>query len=214
MISDLPPIAHDRDLLDYNTDRPSLILPEYGRSVQNMVNYCQTLEDRSERQRCAETIIKIMCAMHPSDGDESDVQKKLWNHLAAMSDYNLDIDYPYDVEKLSDRSLSRQRIPYPQHPIKLRHYGSIIESLTSKLSEMDDSAERSALVRLVANQMKRNLGFWNIDAMTDEKVLDDLGRLTDGKLSYLPSELNLISDSELMSDIAPTKQGKKKKKKK
>lgn len=214
MISDIPPLSHDRDLLDYNTDRPSLILPEYGRSVQNMVNYCQTLEDRQDRQRCAETIVQIMGFMHPSDGSEVDIQKKLWNHLAAMSDYTLDIDYPYEIERLSDRSLSRERIPYPQHQIKLRHYGSIIESLTSKLVEMDDNEERSALVRLVANQMKRNLGNWNADAMTDEKVLDDLGRLTDGKLSYLPNELNLISDSEVLSDLSPVKQGKKKKKKK
>ena len=116
-----------RGLVDYNTDRDQLILPEYGRSIQNMVNHCMTIEDRAERQRCAETIVAIMAKMKNKSSDEAELKKKLWNHLAAIADYELDIDYPYEIEKMSDRSSDRQRIAYPQHPIGKRHYGAIIE---------------------------------------------------------------------------------------
>lgn len=203
-----------RGYVDYNTSREPLILPEYGRIVQDMVDHCMMIEDRSERQRCAESIVKIMSHMRAHDGDESSFQKKLWNHLSAMSRYELDIDYPYDIEKMEDRDSHRSSIPYPQHPIKKRHYGKIIESLASKLSDIEDSDERKALTQMIANQMKRSLGKWNRDLMNEEKILDDLAGMTDGKSSYLPGELKLISDNEILNEVQQSKPTKKKKKKK
>ena len=116
------PSDNERSLIDYNTDRPPLILPEYGRSIQSMVDHCMTLTDRSDRNRCAQTIIQIMSNMRSHSGDETEFQKKLWNHLAAMSCYELDIDYPYEIEKLSDLKSNRSRISYPQKNISKRHY--------------------------------------------------------------------------------------------
>lgn len=202
-----------RGLVDYNTDRDQLILPEYGRSIQNMVNHCMTIQDRAERQRCAETIVAIMAKMKNKSSDEAEFKKKLWNHLAAMADYELDIDYPYEIEKMSDRSSDRQRIAYPQHPIGKRHYGAIIEALAKKLTEIEDADEREQLTRMVANQMKRSLGRWNKDSMSEEKVLDDLATLTNGKASYLPGELKLLSDNEILNEIQQMRPAKSKKKK-
>ena len=205
--------TNERDLLDYNTDRDPLILPEYGRTVQNMVDHCKTIENREERQRCANTIVSIMSHIRTHNSGDAETKKKLWNHLAAMSNYELDIDYPYEIEKMSERDSQRTSIPYPQHPIGKRHYGAIIESLAKKLTDVEDEEERLALTKMVANQMKRNLGKWNKDAMTEEKVLDDLAALTNGKASYLPGELNLMSDNEILNEIQQSKPAKKKKKK-
>ena len=152
--------------------------------------------------------------MRNHNGDETSFQKKLWNHLAAMSNYELDIDYPYEIEKMDDRDSQRTSIPYPQHPIKKRHYGSILESLSKKLSEIEDEEERKVLTTMIANQMKRSLGRWNRDLMTEEKVLEDLATMTDGKSSYLPGELKLISDNDILNDTQQMKSTKKKKKKK
>ncbi len=204
---------YERGLVDYNTDREPLILPEYGRGIQNMVDHCLTIEDRDERQRCASTIVSIMANMKSNNGDETEFRKKLWNHLAAISNYKLDIDYPYEIEKMSERDAGREQIPYPQKPIAKRHYGAIIESLAKKLTEIEDKEEREMLTRMVANQMKRSLGRWNKDAMTEEKVLDDLARMTDGAISYLPGELRLISDNEILNEVQQMKPTKKKKKK-
>jgi hypothetical protein len=213
MINEPINLDNGRELLDYNTDRPPLILPEYGRSIQNMVDYCMTLDDRKERNRCARTIVQIMSSLRPHSGDETEYQKKLWNHLAAISRYELDVDYPYEIEKMSDQSNERERIEYPQQNISKRHYGAIIESLLKKLPEISDKKEREALIRMVANQMKRSLGRWNKDAMTEEKVLDDLARMTDGAARYLPGELHLLSDNEILTDVQQMRPSKKKKKK-
>ena len=207
------PSDTERELLDYNTDRPPLILPEYGRSIQSMVDHCMTLTDRDERNRCAHTIIHIMSNMRSHSGDETEFQKKLWNHLAAMSCYELDIDYPYEIEKLSDLKSNRSRIAYPQKNISKRHYGAIIEELVKKISEIEDKGEREALIKMIANQMKRSLGRWNKDVMTDEKVFDDLARMTDGAVSYLPSEIKLLSDNEILTEVQQMRPSKKKKKK-
>ena len=204
----------DKGMVDYNTDRDPLVLPEYGRIVQEMVEYCKTIEDRSERQRCANTIISIMSHMRNRNSDEGSLQKKLWNHLAAISNYELDIDYPYEIEKIEDRDSQRSRIPYPQRPIKKRHYGLILESLSKKLEEIEDKEERMVLTTMIANQMKRSLGRWNRDLMTEEKVLEDLATMTDGKFSYLPGELKLINDNDILNETQQVKSTKKKKKKK
>lgn len=213
MINEPLNLDNGRELLDYNTDRPPLVLPEYGRSIQNMVDYCLTLTDRQERNRCAHTIVQIMSRLRPHNGDETEYQKKLWNHLAAISHYELDVDYPYEIEKISEQSDERECIAYPQQNISKRHYGAIIESLLKKLPEISDQKEREALIRMVANQMKRSLGNWNKDAMTEEKVLDDLARMTDGAASYLPGELHLLSDNEILTDVQQMRPSKKKKKK-
>lgn len=201
---------------DYNTHRTRLVMPEYGRCVQQMVEHAKTLDDRKERQRCANTIVALMASMTKQGGDADSFKQKLWNHLAAIANYELDIDYPVEIKRIDETKASHERILYPQKRIARRHYGAVIEVLTKKIAEIEDEEERRVLTAQVANQMKRSLGRWNKDAMSDEKVLDDLAFFTEGKVSLMPGDLKLMSDGDVLNDVQQMSlsNGKKKKKKK
>lgn len=167
------------DGLDYNTQRESLVLPEYGREVQNMVNHALSLPDKAERQRCAETIVLTMERMFPQIKESADYKQKLWDHLALMSDFKLDIDWPYDVSQAHTIASKPEPMGYPTQRIPVRHYGRMLSDIFEKLKTMPAGKERDALVRLTANQMKRDLMQWS-HGYSDEKVADDLARYTDG----------------------------------
>lgn len=169
-------------MMEYNTQRKKLPMPEYGRGIQNMVDYALTIQDRAERQRCANTIVAIMGNMFPHLRDVPDFNHKLWDHLAVMSNYQLDIDYPYEITPATTLHAKPKPLAYPMKRIHYRHYGYLLESLLKKLKDMDEGPERDALVRLVANQMKQSLYNWNKDAMDDEKIASDIAHYTDGKV--------------------------------
>ena len=202
------------NIVDYNTERTKLVMPEYGRVVQEMVDHAKSLEDKAERQRCANTIVALMAGMTKQSGDAEDFRQKLWNHLAAIANYELDIDYPVEIERLDERKATHERIPYPQQRIARRHYGAIVEALTKKIESFENPQERKLFTEQVANQMKRSLGRWNRDAMNDEKILEDIAFYTDGKVSLLPNELKMKSDGEILNDVQQMTPAKKKKKKK
>lgn len=168
--------------LDYNTKREKLILPEYGREVQNMVDYAVSLPSKEERQRCAEAIVAIMDRMFPQNRDSADHVQKLWDHLAIMSDFKLDIDYPYDVSQAKTITKKPDPMPYPMAKIPVRHYGKMMFEVFDKLKSMEPGEERDELIRLTANQMKRDLYQWGHGSSDDEKVASDLARYTDGKV--------------------------------
>lgn len=197
--------------IDYNTERKRLVMPEYGRSIQQMVDHALTIENKEERLRCAKTIVKLMRSFQEHNGDKEDLQQKLWNHLAAMSEYQLDIDYPVEIERHDEAEGVRARVPYPQKKISRRHYGAVVEEVVRKLAEVEDEGERKALAEHVANQMKRNLAAWNRDIMDDEKVLDDLAEYTGGKVRLVVDDVELITDHQAIYGTAQHS-GKKKKK--
>jgi hypothetical protein len=188
-------------------------MSEYGRGIQQMVEYCKTISNRDERLQCAKAIISTMADMVEQNGDAEDFQQKLWNHLARISNYELDIDYPVEIEREDEEDAKRQQIPYPQKRIRRRHYGAIIEALTQKIMEIEDDDKREALAEDVANQMKRSLAYWDIDVMSDAKVAEDLASYTDGKVQLDPERFQFISDGELLSNLISTSITKKKKKK-
>ena len=197
---------------DYNTSREPLQMSEYGRSIQEMVNHCKTIKDRDERTNCAYTIVGIMSTMTEQSGNAEDFQQKLWNHLARISKYELDIDYPVEIERY-DEEQKMMKVNYPQKPIRRRHYGRILEDLTKKITEVEDPEEREELAHQVANQMKRSLAYWDIDVMSDRKVVDDLADYTEGKVTIDPINNPLVTDGELLSNLISTSITKKKKKK-
>ena len=168
--------------LDYNTKREKLILPEYGREVQNMVDYAVSLPTKEERQRCAEAIVAIMDRMFPQNRDSADHAQKLWDHLAIMSNFKLDIDYPYDVSQAKTITKKPDPMPYPMTKIPVRHYGKMMFEVFDKLKSMEPGEERDELIRLTANQMKRDLYQWGHGSSDDEKVASDRARYTDGKV--------------------------------
>lgn len=202
--------------VDYNTERPSLTMPEYGRMVQQMVEYAKTIDDAEKRNKCARSIVGIMEIIAKQNGEEEDIHQKLWNHLAAISNYELDINYPVEFEKISNIRDSRESIPYPKQRIASLHYGAIIEKISQKISEIDDPEKRRLFTEQVANQMKRSLGRWNRDAMTNDKIIDDLSKFSGISTRDLnPEELRFLSDNEIINDVQQmSADGKKKKRKK
>ncbi len=174
--------------MDYNTQRPRLQLPEYGRMVQEMVDYARTLPTKRQRQACAEAIVNVMANFAPQRRSQPDFWHKLWDHLALMADYQLDIDYPYEVMRRPDH-MKPPRIPYPHTRIRYRHYGHLIEELAGKLKEMPAGKVRTQLAWLVAGQMRRSLNDWNKDALNDRKIAFDLAHYTDGVIQLSPEEL-------------------------
>lgn len=168
--------------LDYNTQREKLVLPEYGREIQSMVDHAVAIKDRAERQHCAESIIAIMDHMFPDGADAEDHHRKLWDHLAIMSGFKLDIDYPFAVKQAEDIAKRPDPMDYPKTRIPVRHYGSMMFELFDRLKNMEPGKERDELVKLTANQMRRDLAQWSHGSCDEEKVAADLARFTDGKI--------------------------------
>ena len=184
--------------MEYNTQQRRLPLPEYGRSVQNMVDHALTIEDREERQRCANTIIKIMGGMFPHLRDESDNNQKLWDHLAIMSDFKLDIDYPVEVVKKESLEVKPDQIVYPKHTYRFRHYGQYVQTLIKKAAEYEEGEEKTQLINLIANQMRKDYQNWNKDQIDAQKIVDDLLTLSDGALKVNPEDVRLVEQRAFM----------------
>lgn len=170
--------------MEYNTQRKKLAMPEYGRIIQNMVDYAVTIEDKAERQLCANMIISVMGNMFPHLRDVPEFKHKLWDHLAVMSDYRLDIDYPYEITPKSETLTRPQPLAYPMKKIRYRHYGYLLETLMKVLADMPESPAREELTSLTAIQMKRSLANWNKDALDDEKIIADIAAYTHGQIKF------------------------------
>lgn len=177
--------------MKYNTQEKALPMPEYGRAVQKMVDYAITIENRAERQRCANTIIAVMGNMFPQLRDMPDFNHKLWDHLAVMANFNLDIDYPYEVVAPEALHPTPQRLPYPKGNIRYRHYGRCIEEMIEKACTMPDGEERDELLRLIATQMKKEYILWNKENVEDSKIIEDIYEYSNGQISLSEEKLNL-----------------------
>lgn len=179
-------------MMEYNTRQKKLPLPEYGRSVQKMVDHALTIEDRAERQKCAETIVSIMESMFPNLRNElPDYKRKLWDHLAIMSGFSLDIDYPVDVIKEETFTKPPTRIPYQNGEIKNRHYGRIVEEMIARAADMQEGEERDAFISIILVQMKKNYIAWNKDTVDDKRIYEDLRIYSNGKIDLENKEIRL-----------------------
>ena len=167
--------------MDYNSQRKKLPLPEYGRNIQNMVDFLFTIDDKEKRNRHAQTVIDVMGNLYPYLRDVAEFKHKLWDHLAIMSDFKLDIDYPYDPPTPDILTEKPSIVPYNQHRIKYKHYGRTMELLIDSASEMEGE-EKEIMIELLANHMKKSFLTWNKDAVEDDKIFLDLIELSRGKL--------------------------------
>jgi len=184
--------------LDYNTQLKRMDLPEYGRNIQRMVDYALTIEDKEERKRCVQTIISIMGNLFPHLRDVPDFKHKLWDHLAIMSDFKLDIDYPYEIVRKENLYSKPDQVPYNAKRIKIKHYGRTIEDLIEKAVAMEDGPERTRLVQLMANHMKKSILAWNRESVDDQKIFDDLRTLSDGKIDVNEETVHLLEIRDIM----------------
>jgi hypothetical protein len=167
---------------DYNTSRNKLILPEYGRNIQKMVEYIMTVDDHAERNRLAHAVIIIMGNMNPHLRDINDFKHKLWDHLAMMSDFKLDIDYPYEVPRPEEFTEKPRPVHYNNNDIKYRHYGRVIEMMIEEASKFPEGEEKDELTKLIANHMKKSYMTWNRESVTDDTIFHDLRELSGNKL--------------------------------
>lgn len=177
----------------YNTRHTRLVLPEHGRYIQDMVAHALTLEDREQRQACATAIIKLMTSRIPKQKRNEEVKAKLWNQLAVMANYALDIDYPYPIT--CAEVLPKGTLPYPKHPIKAKHYGHLLEELIRQLPTLEDEKERTTLTELIVMQMRKHLSLWHPEVLSDEKIADDIAKYSEGKVqldpkAFKPSQVN------------------------
>ena len=193
--------------VDYNTHRTRLVMPEYGRCVQQMVEHAKTIADRGERQRCAHTIVGIMANMGHQHGDMESFQQKLWNHLAFMSGYELDIDYPVEISGADRHPKQPEPVSYPGRYMRYRHYGHTVEEAIERAIDLPDGPEKDELILLVANHMKKLLMAVNKDGVTDDKIARDLAELSHGMIRLDPA----ITPLHEFNIIAPPSRKKKRK---
>lgn len=198
-------------MLTYNTQLKKLILPEYGRNIQRMVDHCLTIEDRDERTKCARQIIATMSTLFPAVHQYDDYEHKLWDHLAIMSDFKLDIDYPCEVIKHEDLETIPDPIKPESSTIHRRHYGKYIELMIAKASTLEPGDERDELVNLIANHMKKVMLSVNSDGVEDAKIFKDLRDMSHGALNLDP-ETHKLHDFQSAQEPATGKKKKKKKK--
>ena len=169
--------------LEYNSSRNKLVISEYGRHIQKLVEHALTLKDKEERQKMANGIIDIMGELNPQLRDVADFKHKLWDHLFVISNFELDVDSPYEkpiIEKLFEKP---EPLAYPNSKIKYNHYGKVIELMIDEAIKMEDQELKSKLVIAIANQMKKSYVNWNLDTVEDEIILNQLTKLSNGKLS-------------------------------
>jgi hypothetical protein len=199
---------------DYNTQRTRMALPEYGRNVQKMINHIKTIADRDERNRAARTIIQIMGNLNPHLRDVGDFKHKLWDHLALISNFELDIDSPYPKPEPSKFTERPRIVPYNQGPVRFMHYGRIVQDMIKTVSLMEESNEKKYMLVLLLNQMKKSYLTWNKATVSDELIIADLEYLSGGKIK-VPEGTKLMESRELVPQQAkkkPQMPGKMKKK--
>jgi len=184
-----------------------MALPEYGRNVQKMVDHIKTIEDRAERNRAARTIIQIMGNLNPHLRDEGDFRHKLWDHLALIAAFELDIDSPYPVPEPSKFIEKPNQIPYQQGDVRFLHYGRIVELMIDTATEMKDGEEKEYLTSLILNQMKKSYITWNRSQVTDEVIISDMKLLSGGKLK-ITGGVKILEIKELIPQVKKKPQGK------
>lgn len=185
------------------SQRTELILPEYGRNIQQMVKHAVAIEDRAERTRCAKTIIDIMGNMFPYLRDVEGFKYKLWDHLAIMSEFKLDIDYPFEVVKPTTLHQKPEKIPYNTQRIRYMHYGRLLQTLIEKTVTYPEGERRQELIDLMANHMKKSYLTWNKEVVDDRKIFDDLRELSHGELDMNPESMTLTASRDIMNRNRP-----------
>jgi hypothetical protein len=192
---------------DYNTQRKKMALPEYGRNVQKMVDHIKTIEDRAERNRAAKTIIQIMGNLNPHLRDIVDFKHKLWDHLALIANFELDIDSPYTVPEPAKFVEKPKQVPYRQGEIKYLHYGRIIELMIDAASEMEDGEAKEYLTTLIVNQMKKSYITWNRSQVADEVIIENMRLLSKGRLK-MTEGVKILEVRELIPPVKRKPLGK------
>lgn len=194
--------------LQYNSERTKLIIPEYGRHIQQLVNHCVELPTQEERNTMAKAIIDVMGNLQPHLRDVPDFKHKLWDQLHIMSDFKLDVESPYEQPSEEELRGKPESLPYPKSASKYRFYGTNIQTMIDIVLTWEEGEKKEALVYTIANHMKKCYLNWNKDNVDDEVIFKHLFELSDGKIDYRGKEDELVETKNLLRSRGA--QGKKK----
>ena len=178
--------------MEYNTSKIKLIIPEYGRNIQTLVNHAKTIEDREYRQAFVEEIVKLVQNMHPQARNVEDYVAKLWSHIYKIAGYDLDVDFPENVNLEPIENKRPQMIPYPDGSVRFRHYGRNVQEMIRKAAQMEDKEKRDEFLQIIAAYMKMAYKSWNQPVVSDESIIRDLKELVGDQIEI---DENLSLDS-------------------
>ena len=205
--------------MEYNTQRPSLKIADYGRNVVKMIDYAKQLDTKEERNRMANVILEVMAHLNPKVKERTDYKHILWDHLMMMADYDLDVDCPYPINREETENFHPHPIGYSDKKIRYPHYGRALEDMVKAVAEMPEGEERTLLTSQIAHTMKRQYLQWNRDTVDDQLIAEQLLELSDGRLR-LPEGFQFHNSGELLEAMAAAQakkesnESKKKKKNK
>lgn len=184
--------------LEYNSERQHLIIPEYGRHLQKLIDQATVIQDREERNKAAKYIIQVMGNLNPHLRDVPDFQHKLWDQIFIMSDFKLDADSPYPIPSREVLQLKPETLKYPQNFPKYRFYGNNIKYMIDVANKWEEGEMKNALVKVIANHMKKSYLSWNKDTVKDDVIFEHLFELSDGKINLIQSNEELLTTTDLM----------------
>jgi hypothetical protein len=167
--------------MEYNTTREQMVIPEYGRNVQKMIQYICTMEERERRTKAAKFVITVMGQLHPAAKETSDWKHKLWDHMYIISDFKLDVDAPFPPPPPLTQSLKPERLQYHDKEIEFKHYGKNIALMIEKACNYDDGPEKDSLINSIAHHMKKSYLNWNRESVDDELIELHLDQLSKGR---------------------------------
>lgn len=196
--------------MEYNTQRKQLSIPEYGRNVQRMVNYCMSIEDRDQRNKVAQSIIDVIGNLNPHLRDVPDFKHKLWDHLFIMSNFTLDVDSPYPIPTPNTFMEKPEKVEYPDKTAKYRYYGHIIRKMIKYASNLEEGELKEGLKISIANQMKKSYIMWNKDTVDDRVILQELKEISGGKLVL--EDVELSQHQQYKTQTQHTNRGRSKRK--
>ena len=189
--------------LEYNSERPHLIIPEYGRHVQKLIDNCVAIEDPEERNKMARAIVDVMGNLQPHLRDVPDFKHKLWDQLFIMSDFKLEADSPYPKPEREELAAKPERLAYPKYDSKYRFYGNNIQTMIDVALTWEEGEAREALYFAIANHMKKCYLNWNKDTVDDHIIYNHLLDLSKGKIDLEGKNETLSEVKELMKKRKP-----------
>lgn len=186
--------------MDYNTQREKLLMPEYGRHVQKMIEQVKQIQDREKRNEQIKAVVSVMAILNPQLKDMNDFKQKLWDHVQIISDFDIDIDSPFPIPTRDNIHSKPSPIPYQNNPLKAAHYGRNIQNMIEVIAAREDGEMKDLMIKSMASYMRQQYLIWNKDSVSEETIFNDIKKLSEGRL-IVPDNIHLdtISDKETFS---------------
>lgn len=189
--------------MDYNTQREKLVLPEYGRHVQKMIEQVKAIPDREKRNEQIRAVVQVMGILNPQVQQTADYKQKLWDHMQMIAGFDIDIDSPYPVPEPADLSSRPELIPIEKQPVKAACYGRNIENMIALIAAREDDGAKTEMIRMLALYMRQQYLIWNKDSVADETIFADMERLSGGRLK-VPEGMQLKAIAENANFARPS----------